>query len=48
MYQIGFERSKPHGAPRSNAFGQRVADVSREPWLQRRFDGPRIAHFGRP
>jgi hypothetical protein len=48
LYQIGFERSKPHGAPRSNAFGQRVADVSREPWLQRRFDGPRIAHFGRP
>lgn len=33
LYQIGFEKSHPHGAPRSNAFGDRVAAVSREAWL---------------
>jgi hypothetical protein len=34
LYQIGFERSHPHLSPQSNAFGQRVAEVYREPWLQ--------------
>jgi hypothetical protein len=33
LYQIGFARSKPHGAPRSNAFGRRVREVLEQPWL---------------
>jgi hypothetical protein len=33
LYQIGFARSKPHGAPRSNAFGARVREVYEQPWL---------------
>jgi hypothetical protein len=33
LYQIGFARSKPHGAPRSNEFGIRVAQVYEQPWL---------------
>lgn len=33
LYQIGFARSKPHGAPRSNAFGRRVREVYEQPWL---------------
>ena len=33
LYQIGFARSKPHGAPRSNAFGNRVQQVYEQPWL---------------
>ncbi len=33
LYQIGFARSKPHGAPRSNAFGSRVGEVYEQPWL---------------
>jgi hypothetical protein len=33
LYQIGFARSKPHGAPRSNAFGRRVQQVYDRPWL---------------
>ncbi|MGH9937823.1 MAG: hypothetical protein ACREAM_16380 [Blastocatellia bacterium] len=33
LYQIGFARSKPHGAPRSNAFGSRVREVYEQPWL---------------
>ena len=33
LYQIGFARSKPHGAPRSNAFGTRVREVYDQPWL---------------
>ena len=33
LYQIGFARSKPHGAPRSNVFGSRVRQVSEQPWL---------------
>ena len=37
LYQIGFERSKPHGAPRSNAFGTRVRQVYEQPWLGRCF-----------
>lgn len=40
LYQIGFARSRPHGSPRSNAFGSRVADVIKEPWLVDLF-GPR-------
>ena len=42
LYQIGFEKSHPHAAPRSNAFGARVAEVFRERWLQERFEGPRL------
>ncbi len=37
LYQIGFARSKPHGMPRSNAFGNRVREVYNQPWLN---------HFG--
>jgi hypothetical protein len=33
LYQIGFSRSKPHAAPRSNAFGTRVRAVYEEAWL---------------
>jgi hypothetical protein len=33
LYQIGFLRSKPHGSPNSNSFGNRVSDVYRQPWL---------------
>ncbi len=33
LYQIGFARSKPHPAPRSNAFGSRVRQVYEQPWL---------------
>jgi hypothetical protein len=43
LYQIGFAKSKPHGEPRSNDFGRRVAEVSRQAWLQQRFDVPRVA-----
>jgi hypothetical protein len=38
LYQIGFARSKPHSAPRSNAFGSRVSQVYEEPWLTELFD----------
>lgn len=34
LYQIGFARSQPHGAPRSNTFGTRVLDVYEQPWLR--------------
>src|SRR5262245_16884257 len=33
LYQIGFARSKPHGAPQSNAFGARVRQVYEQPWV---------------
>jgi hypothetical protein len=33
LYQIGFARSKPHGAPRSNDFGRRVRQIYEQPWL---------------
>jgi len=39
LYQIGFARSKPHGAPRSNAFGDRVWQVYEQPWLGELFKG---------
>ncbi len=39
LYQIGFARSKPHGAPRSNAFGARVRQVFEQPWLGEMFGG---------
>ncbi len=48
LYQIGFHKSKPHAAPQSNSFGRRVAEVSREGWLQKRFDAPRLARVGTP
>jgi len=38
LYQIGFARSKPHGAPQSNAFGSRVRQVYEQPWLGELFD----------
>lgn len=34
LYQIGFARSKPHAAPRANAFGARVRAVLNESWLE--------------
>ncbi len=37
LYQIGFARSNPHGAPQSNAFGARVRQVSEQPWLREMF-----------
>ena len=33
LYQIGFARSKPHGAPQSNSFGARVGQVYYQAWL---------------
>ncbi len=33
LYQIGYFRSRPHGAPRPNAFGRRVREVYDQPWL---------------
>ena len=39
LYQIGFARSKPHAAPRSNAFGRRVHQVYGQPWLGELLDG---------
>jgi hypothetical protein len=33
LYQLGFARSRPHAAPRSNAFGLRVREVIEQPWL---------------
>ncbi|NOT64018.1 MAG: hypothetical protein HOP19_27710 [Acidobacteria bacterium] len=33
LFQIGFARSRPHGAPRSNGFGTRVREVYEQPWL---------------
>ena len=33
LYQIGFARSRPHAAPRSNAFGNRVREVFGQSWL---------------
>ncbi len=38
LYQIGFARSKPHGALRSNAFGSRVRQVYEQPWLGELFE----------
>jgi hypothetical protein len=43
LYQIGFVKSRPHDAPRSSGFGQRVAEVTHQAWLSERFDGPRVA-----
>jgi len=40
LYQIGFAKSKPHGAPRSNAFGSRIRQVYEQPWLGELFDTP--------
>ena len=33
LYQIGFERSRPHGQPLSNRFGDRVLMAAHLPWL---------------
>jgi hypothetical protein len=40
LYQIGFARSKPHPAPRSNDFGRRVREVYDQPWLSELFASP--------
>jgi hypothetical protein len=37
LYQIGFARSKPHAAPRSNEFGRRVAEVQQQAWVREIF-----------
>ena len=47
LYQIGFARSRPHGAPRSNACGSRVGEVIKEPWLTELF-GARSTSRTRP
>jgi hypothetical protein len=39
LYQLGFARSRPHAAPRSNAFGSRVRQVYEQPWLGELLDG---------
>jgi hypothetical protein len=39
LFQIGFARSKPHGAPRSNEFGTRVREVSEQRWIIDLFPG---------
>jgi hypothetical protein len=41
LYQIGFARSKPHGAPRSNTFGHRVRQAYEQPWLRELFESLR-------
>lgn len=40
LYQIGFARSRPHGAPRANAFGEEVGRVFRSPWIREHFGTP--------
>ena len=40
LYQIGFARSRPHGAPRANAFGEEVGRVFRSPWIEEHFGTP--------
>lgn len=40
LYQIGFARSRPHAAPRSNDFGRRVQEVHGQAWLTPLFDTP--------
>jgi hypothetical protein len=45
LYQIGFARSRPHRAPRSNAFGSRVGEVIKERWLTELF-GASAAFIG--
>jgi len=41
LYQIGFARSKPHAAPRSNAFGSRVREIYEQSWLGELLDTTR-------
>jgi hypothetical protein len=41
LYQIGFARSKPHGAPNSNDFGKCVREVYEQPWLGELFASPK-------
>lgn len=40
LYQLGFARSRPHGAPRANQFGESVGEVFRSTWM--------TEHFGHP
>jgi hypothetical protein len=37
LFQIGFERSHPNPAPRSNAFGRRIQQVHDSSWIQEAF-----------
>ena len=41
LYSLGFEKSVPHREPRANRFGERVAAVMREPWLEDALAGAR-------
>lgn len=40
LYQLGFARSRPHGAPRANAFGDEVGRVFQSAWIREHFDTP--------
>jgi hypothetical protein len=37
LYQIGFERSRPHESPVSNRFGTRVLEIYNSPWVRAAF-----------
>jgi hypothetical protein len=41
LYQIGFERSRPHASPQANGFGRRVLEVYDSDWAREMF--PRIS-----
>jgi hypothetical protein len=43
LFQIGFERSRPHPGPLPNAFGRDVLDAYYAPWLQNAFSADRQA-----
>jgi hypothetical protein len=40
LYQLGFARSRPHAAPRSNAFGNRVREVLGQRWIAELLEPP--------
>jgi hypothetical protein len=44
LYQIGFARSNPHGAPKSNTFGERVREIHGQRWLDELLATPRAGH----
>jgi hypothetical protein len=37
LYQLGFERSRPHGDPKPSNFGKRVSEAMNEKWLNELF-----------
>lgn len=41
LYNLGYEKSRPHGAPRANDFGRRVAEFMRSDECRRLFEGER-------